>query len=1272
MTRSPSPATIASLVAVLLLAACGPAHQGGVMVPDPSLAGPPPGPPPGSPAAASDERTKLWAWMEAPGAVKPGDLAALRRTAAAAAGDHGATLVAVADWIDRAAQRNPDPCDRTFAGRKRRDLDSLGETLESLGRPDLAMFGRLRALVVERRVVPEAVAGLAAWIDVPEHRWLRREVLGRALGDLSRRADWVDPLHTVPLCAMYYEDLAAEIAADRGDGLHARNATRLVAAWTAAAACLDRTPVRAITDRVISSAAAGGAEPMIVLEALGGLAGQIALTALDGRAGDLAALLGEVADALRRLREGLGNDREARVLHASLGVFAGAAELFRGRADLALKEVAMSADLLDHLVEGGVGARGPSHSGEKGVGARGPSHSGEGEGSKIEALAPALRGGSLAALALLQWLTDQGGLAAGTLARLDATLEGDLSALFRALDAPDHSAAIARIARGVTKTIAKDWTGAVTALDAAAAPGPGEAGWWAVGLDGGRMLAWDLLAILAWTEAPDTGRTALTRAEAVARRLVDDTLAHFQVQGTGWELLTVVPLAHQVIPGFVQDETDWKAILEDLSRAVEPALEAALARVGPRGEGPPGFTDLLVDILRDATEVGLDTLVEQGEAALPRLADLLDARVDLYQGDLRFILGMLAGVTRFFHQPQAASERLQRVVETTPGAFADIAWMPLLLDAVLTLRVAGDPAGALARLDAVLAAGDRAGSCNVDAPVHALLPARMWLREVAGEGALAREDYERYRRMAARGFHGHATLACRLLSQRGSLTVNAQAGQSLGALFLPAGAEGSFHVGAGWTSAEKDVDDVACWAAISPGPRDDAILHAHLAAAFYAMRRGDDAAAHRALTDAITAGRRLQNGGPAILGTAAAAAVDAGRDAVALELLAWVSFTARLRGHISAADHLLDQADGLLARRKTTWDEILPAGHEAPIFLARLPELPPLGPHVRAWHLAADHAARVAVLKALAADKALKTEALLPRWGIRLVRELQEVSVANAAGQPMPSLSPPPKEACGGAVVDAWRWVVSLWAAPMSFSLQDFVAHGGRLAAAGLHREIVGIAATVVALTRGTPLDGMGKAVLAAAVDLIPRDTYPVTRAAVLNELAPALLRSGDLRMALAAHRDLVPALAGRVAERIELENRLSLVNLLGAAEAVPELADEVRVLLPMLARRYGRTEEVFHSLLSVDVALRIFQDRAAPPDIAFATLVAAADDVKGAAPAKQFFRILLKTTDPEVRRQVAGAYLNFMFLNGPPLKEETPAPPPPTPGSGSPRTPRG
>jgi hypothetical protein len=1184
--------------------------------------------------------TDLWTWMESPGAVPTADLAATLLAAQSLDRDRSGILQAVVAYVERAAHRKVDPCDQTFGPRKRQDLKEMSGALEDLGRPDLAMFGHLRGLVVDRRVVPGALAELAAWADAPAHRWLRREALGRALGGLSRRADWVDPLHTVPLCERYFADLLAEIEGDRGDGMSARHASRLVAAWAAAAVCLDRAPVRVLTDRVIS--AAGGAEPMVVLEALGGLAGQITLTALEGRAGDLATLLGEVAGALRRLREGLGNTREDRILHASLGVFAGAAELFGGRADLALKEVSTAVDLLDHL------AATPAAEGA----------------SDIERLAPAFRGGSLVALALLQWLTDQGALAAGTLQRLDATLEGDLSALFQVLDAPDHSAAITRILRGVTKTIAKDWPGATAALDAATAPSPAETGWWAVGLDAGRMVAWDLLAILAWKEAPEVGKAALPKAEAVARRLVDDALAHFQVQGTGWELLTVLPLAHEVIPGFLLDETDWPAILKDFARAVEPALEKALAKVAPRGDAAPGFTDLLVDILRDATEVGLDTLVDQGKDALPRLADLLEARVDAYQGELRFILGMLAGVARFYVSPAEAAARFEATHADAPEPMAGVAWMPYLLDAALRLRVADSPETALAPLDEVIGLGMRAVACDVDDPVHALLPARMWLREVVGETAGAKEDYQTFRRMTARGFSGYATLSCRLNSQRGSLSVNAQLGQSLGALFTPVGAEGSFNVGAGWTSVAQDVDDVGCWAAVSPGPRDDAILHAHLAAAFYAMRRGDDLAAHRALADAVSAGRRLLNGDKAILGATGAGTVYAARKAVALDLVAWVSFTARLRGHISAADHLLDQSTALLAFRKTTWDEVLPADQELPIFLARLPDLPPIGPHVRAWHLAKDHVGRVAALKALEKDRAVKKAALLPRWGIRLVRELQEVSAAKTAGTPVPALSGPPKGAHAVAVVDAWTWIVALWAAPMTFSLQDFIAHADALCAAGLYREAVGIAATVVALVRGTQLAAMSQPVFAAVADRIPRDTYPVTRAAVLNELAPALMRSGDLMMALVAHRELVPVLSGRVGQRIELENRLALVNLLGAAELVPELTTEVRVLLPMLERRYGRAEEVFHSLLSVDVALGVFQDLDVPPDAALAALVAGADAVKGAGPAKQFFRILAKTADLEVRRQVSAAYLHFMFKNGPPLKEETPAPAQSEPGA--------
>ncbi len=880
------------------------------------------------------------------------------------------------------------------------------------------------------------------------------------------------------------------------------------------------------------------------------------------------------------------------------------------------------------------------------------------------------RSGSLAALALLQWLTDQGGLAAGTLQRLDVTLEGDLSALFKALDTPDHSAAITRIARGISKAIAKDWSAAVAALEEATIPGPEETGWWSVGLDAGRMTAWDLLAVLAWKEAPEVGKAALAKGEVVSRRLVDNALEHFEVRGTGWELLTVLPLAHQVVPGFVAEEADWKSILKELVLAVEPVLEQALSRVEAPGDAPLGFTDLLIDVLRDATDVGLDTMVEQREGALPRLADLLEARIRVYRGELRFILGMLAGTARFFSNTEAASQVFNLTLTMTPKSMGGVSWMPHLLEAMLLLRSAGDTAAALAKLDEVVAQGERAASCDVDDPVHALLPVRMWLREIAGDGVGATEDYRAFRRMTARGFAGYATIACRLNSQRGSLSVNAQLSQSLGALFIPAGTEGAFNVGAGWTSLARDMDDVGCWAAVAAGPRDDAILHTHLAAAMYAMRRGDDVAAHRALADAVAAGRRLVNGGPAILGKTKAAAVDAARKAVSLDLLAWVTFTARIRGHISAADRLVDQAVWLLRQRETTWGQVLPEDHETPIFLARLPNLPSIGGHVRAWHIAKDHAGKVAAMKALKKDRALKKAKLLPRWGIKLVKELQAVSAANAAGKPMPELSKPPGGLQGSAVVGAWTWVVGLWKAPASFSLQGFLENADALSSAGLYREIVGIAATVVALTRGTQLEGMGWAVLAAAADRIPQDTFPVTRAAVLNELASVWMQSNDLMLALAAHRDLVPALSGRVAQRIELENRLNLVNLLGTVKMVPDLAVEVRVLLPMLERSYGRGEEVFHSLLSVDVALRMFQGIDVPPDAAIDALVATADAIKGAAPAKQFFRILASTTDPQARRKLAVDYLRFMFLNGPPLQEPV-APPTVTPTSGSPRTQR-
>ncbi|MBM4372769.1 MAG: hypothetical protein FJ098_14020, partial [Deltaproteobacteria bacterium] len=689
---------------------------------------------------------------------------------------------------------------------------------------------------------------------------------------------------------------AAETVGNRDSDATREDAERLMAAWSAAPACLDRGPVRVLTDRVVAAAGRREGGGFAVLEASGRLAGQIALAAFAGRAGDLATLLTEVEGSLQRVRQGLGNSRDERVLHASLGVLAAAADLFAGRAGDALEEAATAADLLDHLAAEPAAPDAP----------------------KLVRLAPALRGASLAALAALQGLTGQGPLAAQTLGRLDATLPGDLAALFSTLELPDHSDAVARILRAVAPVVARSWTEAILALEVAAPPGPGEEGWWAVGLDGGRMVAWDLLALLAWSEAPEVAKAALARGEETAQRLVDGALDHFGVRDTGWELLAVIPMAHRAVPALAAEGADWRGVVRDLAGSLEPALERALARI-PAPEGPLRFTDLFLDVLRAATEVGIGAFVTEGSDARIRLADALDRRAANYTGNMAFFLGMITGALRFPASPEAAAAAFDGAVAVATGELAGVSWLPWLVEAALRLHEGDDVAGALARVDRVLERGDRALSCGLTDPVHALLPVRMWLREVAGDPAAALRDYETFRSLAERGFHGHTSVACRLVSQRGSLIVNANVGQSLAAVLVPTGSEGSFQMGAGLSSLGRTSDEVVCWAGVPAGPRDDALLHAHLAAAWYAMRRNDEAAAHRALSDALAAGRRLLHGGEVVLGGPAAAAVEAARKAVSLELVAWVSFAARLRGHITAADHLVDLADWLLGRREETW-----------------------------------------------------------------------------------------------------------------------------------------------------------------------------------------------------------------------------------------------------------------------------------------------------------------------------------------------------------------
>ncbi|MBM4370111.1 MAG: hypothetical protein FJ098_00555, partial [Deltaproteobacteria bacterium] len=393
-------------------------------------------------------------------------------------------------------------------------------------------------------------------------------------------------------------------------------------------------------------------------------------------------------------------------------------------------------------------------------------------------------------------------------------------------------------------------------------------------------------------------------------------------------------------------------------------------------------------------------------------------------------------------------------------------------------------------------------------------------------------------------------------------------------------------------------------------------------------------------------------------------AVEAARKAVSLELVAWVSFAARLRGHITAADHLVDLADWLLGRREETWAGVFPSDDGAPPFLRRLPGLPALGPWVRRWHVAPNPSERAALVEELLRVKAL--HGFLPRWGLTLVRELLRREEALAASTAPRPLSAPPRDPLATAVVGAWRWLVSM--TPDTFDQAAFLDRLDALAAAGLAREVLGAVAYALSILQSGGRTASEPLLLALASDRIPAAIFPVDRALALNELGAALMRAPDLLPAILAYEEIVPVLTARIPEREELENRLRRVNLLGSAGQLPALEEAVDSLLPMLERRYGRTGEVTWSLLSVEVALRVFGRSAdSPPEETLSLLASLGDSVNGAFPARQFFRLLAAAPPGEPREALAGAYLHFMFQNGPPLQEPAPAP-----GSGPPPPPRG
>ncbi|GMV41555.1 MAG: glycosyl transferase [Myxococcales bacterium] len=1066
------------------------------------------------------------------------------------------------------------PCDDAWAPARDARLRELRAQLDTLGRQDLTVGATAReALRADGTVDRARIQALTDALNRPDAAWMRQYGLATALGAVGHATLLAaDPGALAPLCNAVFEDIAADVRADTAEGWADRNVTRLTAAFGHALSCPSRAPLDALLDDVLARAATAGDGGAGVLAVLVGAGSHLAQAAITGRMDQVFAASDALLRGLDRVRDRLTDAPADQALDALLGALTGAGRLFQTGDPAALGRLAAAADTLLPLSTEPTAPDAPM----------------------ILKLAPGIHLGALGLLAGVQSIRGDTAAAEATLAVLDQALEDDVALLLRNLDASDHAPAIVRLIRAGRAVVEAAIDPKPThleqargSLEAALAPGPSEAGWWAISLDGARLILVDVLALVASDEKHSPiVRDAMTRAEGVSARLVGSILDHFELRGTGWELLSVLPAVHQVLGRILTEDLAEDETARLLLETLEPPAREALSRLTKAVRDIPSeraaYLDMFIDVLEAATEVGAGRFVSDGDTALRDLGRALLSRGATYPTELRTYAEMAGAALLWAGDRAGAEGALERAATAArSSSIARYSWLPQLLRARLAMS-SGDVETALTAADAALAAGQETHRCGKFDAADGILPFRMAALERLGRHAEARVAYRAWAALLDRGFAGDGVIQCRMMSYRGNVVATADVGHQPGSLLLPSGSQdGTFQVGIGFQSTERDHDRLVCTAGPLAARRSDRVLAVHLLAALHALAAGQDLEAHDSLLAAWSEARLIAYGQAQTLGRLGGSAAADAREKAPIALIGWAATAARLRGQAHIAGRLEELAELIATARGTTLREELSTA-EPPVILEGSPALLPVGEAARLWYAASTEAE----LGAASAAMAKAGVRLSPPWGPALSTQVLNASHGRVkeADAGLRALKDP-KEPLGKALVGGAR-VLFRQASSGQVDRASLTAAMEALARAGLPGEAMGLAQQGAALLMSTNDRAGTIALLEAAVAALPEGTHPLVRADLLAHLTEGRLADGMANEALEGLRVMWPALHGRVAPDLELQQRLTTINLLGLGQHWDELAPKVGELVSILAPTVGWGHPTVYSLRAVDVAL--------------------------------------------------------------------------------------
>jgi hypothetical protein len=1154
-------------------------------------------------------------------------------------------LTTYADWLDLKGGRPIDRCDREFHVRQLQKQKVAAEWLTKAGRPDLAV-GYFNVAVLDQRgnVNGAALSNLEEWAAQPENRWLMGNAVGGVLATLRFGADDLSPLLTSELCDLFYADLLRQVEGDRFDGFNGRNATRLLTAFNGSGACLGQSELVVLVDAAFDAAMADGQGRIGVLQVAGGLVYNLGLQLFDNRSESVWGGLEHLFGAMGRVEQKLGDSNEDRALRATMQVVMAMPAMLQGQSELLLGTMSATAKLYDEVLSTPISPEDP----------------------ELLRILPALRLSNLAMSAALTAFVSEPANAIPIMRRLRKTLPEDLAALFAYFEEPDQSAKVIAIIDGaLAGYVAYDKTvpDGEAVLAALRTMGPGEepeSGWWAVGLDVMRVVAWDGLAILAVSDDPGSPlfKQALAEAELVSSRMVGNFLVEMEVPGTLGRILRLLPALHRGVPAFLDGEMSTIDIAAQVARVLEEPLDAIVEGVsqGSGGAGHSQVAALLNELLAAVAGVGLEKLILEPKVALAAGVKILEQRLGNYPPDVRVFMELVAAVGHYYATPDKSAEVFSKVAENARTALPRVGFVPTLLEASLRLADDAPTEDLIVLVNRALAYGLTATRCGQSHAVHSLLPARMWLREATGDHAAAQEDYEAYVLMLQGGFEGDVLVSCQLRSYAETFVFSMDISNSTAAFMLPGKNEGTFNVGIGaetGRAGQPSGDELDCDVIYTGVPRYDRIMEAHLAFGAYELLNDNPAEAQLAMLRAAAVGRQMLQGNAVTMGRNAGGAQQ-GATRVSLIMIAYTSLLARLHGQSQVANILEEQGAAFAASREGT---TLNPGvdHEVPIFFQRITALQGFGELVTGWHEVRIEKESKAYLNALKTYR--KKRPAFPRWSLEMAVESLKERLPSTGRGVYPEELPPSKSA-GDLAKHLTTWRNLLIGTNRTGKLPDLESIRTtvrELAKLGLYGELAGPLIRMVVLAWRAKDPAMAIKLLELGLNTLSPTDSPVVYLDAMILAADLLIEIDSREKAVEALVKSASGLGGYHSSREEIDLLYRLLQLAGPMGDGSLVWDVVRKLTPMMRASSGADSLAYYTLVALDVGFR-FMAELPVSEAAIRRL-----DVQGKAIAdgegtRHYFQLLRQTSDPVLRKSVSEQFLVYVLQNGPPpeLPQET------------------